>query len=250
MNSKKGGTILWMFVGTVAIMLYIAAMIFIFGSLINIDVGVKNAIENTKAISLFHRLVTSRECLSTGRTGILNKTLLDRADGGGELNSAYLPGMAYWIEVKDLETGDEWKFGYKPTDKKYRDKYKETMILLKYPDNHINRGKISFYTMSEEPVVNLVYGAEKTWVGTEPKIVVPGGKTKIVLKENKVCHGNCVENTSRKLINSKLDVTMKIFDPYEVSYVKYRKVLNGNDKERLRVKTGIGGGGFGGYVLY
>ena len=81
---------------------------------------------------IFNRIVTSRNCTSTGETGILNKTLLDDAHAlGEELECVYLPDYAHFVQVDDLTNGEgwDWTFGYRGTGK-WRDKFESYVSII------------------------------------------------------------------------------------------------------------------------
>jgi len=181
--------------------------------------------------------------LSTGRIGILNKTALDTANKKGEMDCAYLPGIGYYVNVTDMENSKTWMFGYKGQD---FEQYGKSMVLIKYPDGKTHNGIITFYKSSEDPVVRLVYGADKAWLSSEPAYVYVGGRKKIKLKENEICYEDYDANYHcKKLLNAKLDVGEDgfVFNPGDDDYIgfsKIKKEINGEMKLYLKVESGKG----------
>ena len=63
---------------------------------------------------VLNKILTSNEGISTGETGVLNKTRLDDAHAdGGELECVYLLDYKHYIKIDDLSNGDgwDWYFG-------------------------------------------------------------------------------------------------------------------------------------------
>lgn len=125
--------------------------------------------------SVFHKIMTSRNCVSTGETGILNKTLLDDANNGGELECAYLPDCAHYVRVDNLNNGEswDWKFGYKG-DGDWQD-YMETYVSI-MDGSDVIPGFVSMKINCKDPVINeeednfiicLTAAAERAWITGE-----------------------------------------------------------------------------------
>ncbi|MCD6367520.1 MAG: hypothetical protein J7L45_00365 [Candidatus Aenigmarchaeota archaeon] len=219
---KKGGFLLWIIVGFFAIIFYALAIILIFGSHININIGLSLSTEELKALPTFNKIIYSEDCLSTGTLGVLNSTKLDDVDGGGELDCAYLPGLGYSVKVEDLDTGKEWEFGYNGFRKK---EYGDSLVLIRYPDGTIHNGRIKFYKFYSDPVVKSVYAAEKAWISSESVTVELRSEKKIIFKKNKVCYEKEDVHHCRKLLNSKLNIDdKKVFDPMKYKSVTFKKV--------------------------
>lgn len=232
--NKKGGLILWTFVGALAIIFYVFAILLIFGSHININIGLSLSTEQLKTMPTFHKLISSRECLSTGRVGILNKTVLDDVNGGGELSCAYLPGVGYYTEINDLENNKKWSFGYEGQGSGL---YSKSFVLIKYPNGEIHQGEVKFYSSLGDPVVKTVYAAEKAWMSSEPLTVDIISEKSITLKPKKVCYGNEDVNHCKKLMNSKLNVGTDgvVFDSSSYASITFSKT-NVDNELRLNVK--------------
>jgi len=74
----------------------------------------KSASRELGKLYVMNKLITSKKCISTGETGVLNRTLLDEVDGLGELYCAYLPDYTHYVRVDDMTNGEgwDWEFGY------------------------------------------------------------------------------------------------------------------------------------------
>ncbi len=179
-------------------------------------------------IYIFNKIITSRNCLSTGETGILNRTLLDSADGGEELDCAYLPDFGYYVEVEDIDTGEKWEFGYRRKSRIGKYKFFKIPVSIKNNDGtEVHEGKISvgIISMKDDLLIYLTGMAERAWVkgGLTKKFTVPDKDydLKIEFKRNEICEKGGV---CKKLSNAILEAQSQyIGTPVECS-ITYKKV--------------------------
>lgn len=120
---------------------------------------------------ILNKIITSKNCISTGETGILNETLLDDANGGGELECAYLPDFGHYVKVDDLSDGVgwNWEFGYRRESRIGRYKFFEFPITIK-DGNTAKPGKIRLGVVSgkDDLIIYLAGQAERAWIKTAP----------------------------------------------------------------------------------
>lgn len=157
----------------------------------------------TSKLYIFQKIASSRDCISTGDIGALNKTLLDMADAAGdELECAYIPDCVHYVRVDNLENGEgwDWEFGLEGYGY-FHDKVEAYVIID--DGNKAVPGFMSVEINCKDPVINepsdnflvcLTAAAERAWVkGELTKTCNVGddkllGKTmQIQFRQNEIC---------------------------------------------------------------
>lgn len=86
-------------------------------------------------MSIFNKIITSRNCLSTGETGVLNETLLNESNQttSEELACAFLPKFGHLVIVDNLTNGEgwDWEFGYNNSKLIGQYKYFDLPVAIK-----------------------------------------------------------------------------------------------------------------------
>lgn len=204
------------------------------------------AMMQTNKFSIFHKITSSRDCISTGDIGTLNKTLLDEAAAdGGELECAYLPDCAHYVKVDNLENGEgwDWKFGLMGYGK-FLDEI-ELYVTIDDGERTVP-GLMSVEVNCKDPAINgiddnflvcLTGAAERAWVKGELMKTCNVGDQKMAAKnmyiffhENEICleDGDC-RQLRYAVMNEETEGKGSNYDFCKIRYVK------GGDQPRLTV---------------
>jgi|GEM_PF-4175561 len=159
---------------------------------------------------ILNKIITSKNCISTGETGTLNQSLIIAANGGGELDYAYLPDFGHYVKVDDLTNGNgwDWTFGYRRN--MVIGNYKIFEIPVSIVDGDVVKpGKISVGVISsKDDILLLVAGAaERAWVkGSYTTTFTPTIKDQgmVSIASDRICDsdGDC-----KYLLNAVMDPT-------------------------------------------
>jgi len=192
------------------------------------NIGQIKGTEELGSMAIMYKLITSKDCLSTGRMGILNASLLNKADGGDELNCAYLPNFGWYAVVEDLKSGKKWKFGYNNNAKML----KRFPVTIDYGDKS-NPGQmtLSLVYQKDDLTVYMTNAAEVAWVNGSFKGIYPYrvGLVHLKFKGNKICN----INKCKKLLNAVTEI--KNVDSYaSAADFCYFKLEKENDKIKVR----------------
>lgn len=197
------------------------------------DIGTSKDLQK---LMLFQNIITSKNCLGTGNTGVLNYSSLKKAQNTKFWECTEIPYSSYYIIVKDLQNDREFKFGVKPFNYKEYDNFerfwhhKTYHVGIKYPTEcssgklenckrRIHPAKISFYPSYEKKDRMLMFAslAEKTLKRPGDKVntsFVPKRNFKLIFKEDKICTS---KNICKPLYNVKLKE-----ETYEITTGEYK----------------------------
>lgn len=150
----------------------VLSLLFIYMLLTSASQKTENYATATRIVSkyyVFNKIVASRNCISTGETGVLEKELLDLADGGDELECARLPDISHYVKVDNLTNGEgwDWGFGYvgswETVIKSYvsiKDGNTISPGMISVSFNSVDPGVI---TDKDDELVCLTGAAERAW---------------------------------------------------------------------------------------
>jgi len=193
---------------------------------------------------VFNKVITSKNCLSTGEAGVLDRDLIERANAdGGELECALLPDVSHYIKVDDLTNGLgwDWKFGYKGYTKwedsivsyvtiKDGDSYKPGLIsvatMVAIPSDKLPPGK------DTNGLLCLTGAAERAWSEGEYKAkcfvsLISKSPLTIHFEGDKIC----LEGPDKKVCKTTKNANIENYeDSFEMKYfslfceVEFKKV--------------------------
>lgn len=66
---------------------------------------------NMRATSIYSKLISSRDGLSTGQAGILSEDRLDAFEGEYYVDDVYTPSVIYQVVVEEIDTNNRWEIG-------------------------------------------------------------------------------------------------------------------------------------------
>ncbi|UCG95624.1 MAG: hypothetical protein JSV92_01070 [archaeon] len=201
-------------------------------------------------MTIMNKLITSRECLSTGETGILNQTLLDEAEltPDSELPCALLPNFGHYVMVDNLTNGDgwDWEFGYKNEYSIGKYKYFDFPVAIKNHDGSATPGRmrLGIIHMSNDIMVQTTYLAENSWftldIGQKKSTLLLYKDmwliSEIKIDNKKICFEGFEKNMCRDLEYAELmekeisisDVSMQHAGGCKVTFQK--KIISGEIK--------------------
>lgn len=208
----KKGSIITAFASAIIIILMFFIIYMLFSSAEQKTGAYSQATLEVGKFYIFNKIMTSRNCISTGETGVLDKSLLDAADASGEeLECAYLADYTHYVKVDNLTNGEgwDWTFGY--VGSSAWEESVESYVAIS-DGNDVFPGLLKVILVSSDPsieddeedvIVCLTGGAERAWTKGESNVncyvdFTTGGSERLIdFKQDEICLKNPDGSTIR-----------------------------------------------------
>ncbi len=253
-NRKKGYTHLSYMIAFTIIVVGVAFSIWTyFSSAQTKEVGLEQTERTIGEMTILNRIITSRKCISTGESGVLNLTLLNMANANpnDELPCANLPNFGHYVLVDNLTNGNgwDWEFGYKNKDMLEKYKYFDLPVAIEDNSGMVTPGRLrlgishsskdmllSFAYESERVYTNLKIGQKYTSKSKVTNNLFGAGTAKFKRKE--ICLENGANVVCKKLQHAILEPSsdsIGSFQSYDCT-IEFKKIISAAEP---RVKVDI-----------